>query len=203
MMCLWASYKKKTWRKKIFFFASLNSMKEWVGSGSAPKCHGSPTMGKTLRVQCRKAGTVWHDSIGTACTLVCTVRVFVCALWTSLSVWSLPSPLCPWPRREREERRAGQGLNVKFPHTITGRVLCTVQHCTVGGTRHFLCLADFLLTFLKEPSCQISIAWTHSWYRTCTLPATFLCSLSMLETVACQKHSNTVNGSAFMLSYSK
>ncbi len=57
-MCLWASYKKKIC-KKIFFFASLKSMKEGVGpgvgfgsiksirgsgSGSAPKCYGSPTL---------------------------------------------------------------------------------------------------------------------------------------------------------------
>jgi hypothetical protein len=60
MICLWASYKKKY--GKIFFFASLKSMKKEVGagvgsgsntqrygsgSGSAPKCHGSPTLNKT------------------------------------------------------------------------------------------------------------------------------------------------------------
>jgi hypothetical protein len=41
MMCLKAIYKKKN-----IFFASLKSMKKGVGfgSGSAPKCHGSPTL---------------------------------------------------------------------------------------------------------------------------------------------------------------
>jgi hypothetical protein len=52
MMCLWASHKKKNMKKKYFFHASLQSMKKGVGfisqrcgsgSGSAPKCHGSPT----------------------------------------------------------------------------------------------------------------------------------------------------------------
>jgi hypothetical protein len=34
--------------KKIIFFASLKSLKEGVGSGSAPKCHGSPTLLKIV-----------------------------------------------------------------------------------------------------------------------------------------------------------
>ncbi len=55
MMCLWASHKKK-YEKKYFFHASLQSMKKGVGfisqrygsgSGSAPKCHGSPTLAST------------------------------------------------------------------------------------------------------------------------------------------------------------
>ncbi len=45
-MCLLESYKKKMW--KNVFLASLKSMKKEVGSGvgpgSAPKCHGSPTL---------------------------------------------------------------------------------------------------------------------------------------------------------------
>ncbi len=47
MMCLWARYKKK-YEEKKYFFASLKSIKKGVGSGvgagSAPKCHGSPTL---------------------------------------------------------------------------------------------------------------------------------------------------------------
>jgi hypothetical protein len=35
MMCLWASYEKKPW-KKIIYFATLKSMKKRVGSGSGP-----------------------------------------------------------------------------------------------------------------------------------------------------------------------
>ncbi len=51
VMCLWVSYKKKIWKKNIIFFASLKSLKRGVesgsisqrcGSGSAPKCSGSP-----------------------------------------------------------------------------------------------------------------------------------------------------------------
>jgi hypothetical protein len=41
MMCLWASYKKKM---KTNFFAFLKTVKKGVGSGSAPKCHGSPSL---------------------------------------------------------------------------------------------------------------------------------------------------------------
>ncbi len=49
-MCLRVSYKKKTWKN---FFASSKSTNKGVGSesisqrcglGSAPKCHGSPTL---------------------------------------------------------------------------------------------------------------------------------------------------------------
>jgi hypothetical protein len=56
MMCLWVSYKNKIFLKNIFF-TSLKSLKKGVGSGvgsgfisqryrsgSAPKCHGSPTL---------------------------------------------------------------------------------------------------------------------------------------------------------------
>jgi hypothetical protein len=38
MMYLWVSY------MKIFFLTSFKSLKKGVGSGSAPKCHGSPTL---------------------------------------------------------------------------------------------------------------------------------------------------------------
>jgi hypothetical protein len=54
-MCLWLSYKKKIWGK--VFFASLKSLKKGVGSGfvsqrygSAPKCHGTPTLLFTLTI---------------------------------------------------------------------------------------------------------------------------------------------------------
>jgi hypothetical protein len=44
-MCLRISYKKKI---RKFFYASLKPLKKGVesgvGSGSAPKCHGSPTL---------------------------------------------------------------------------------------------------------------------------------------------------------------
>ncbi len=43
MMCLWANYKKKIW-KKYFIFASLKSMKKGVGgseSGSISQRYGS------------------------------------------------------------------------------------------------------------------------------------------------------------------
>ncbi len=59
IMCLWVSYKKKICKNK--FFASLNSLKKGAGSGvgsgsgsiskrygSAPKCHGSPTLVDTV-----------------------------------------------------------------------------------------------------------------------------------------------------------
>jgi hypothetical protein len=56
-MCLWVNYKKKH-MKKLFFFASLKSLKKGVGSGvrsgstsqrygSAQTCHGSPTLTAT------------------------------------------------------------------------------------------------------------------------------------------------------------
>ncbi len=38
-MCLWASYKKKIYKK--FFFASLKSLKKGVGSGSISQRYGS------------------------------------------------------------------------------------------------------------------------------------------------------------------
>jgi hypothetical protein len=48
MMYLWAGC-EKICEKKLTFFASFNSMKNGIrgpdpGSGSAPKCHGSPTL---------------------------------------------------------------------------------------------------------------------------------------------------------------
>jgi hypothetical protein len=73
MMCLWASFKKKM--KKIIFFASLKSMKKGVwsgvgsgsiiqrygsrGSGSVPKCHGSPTLQKTVS-EIKKSEVRWR-----------------------------------------------------------------------------------------------------------------------------------------------
>jgi hypothetical protein len=66
MMCLWASYKKKY--GKNIFFCILKTIEErsriwsWIririqlsevrirGSGSAPKCHGSPTV--VIGTQC-------------------------------------------------------------------------------------------------------------------------------------------------------
>jgi hypothetical protein len=60
IMCLWGNDKKKIYRKKIIYFASRKPLKKGAGSevgsgsisqrygsggsGSAPKCHGSPTL---------------------------------------------------------------------------------------------------------------------------------------------------------------
>ncbi len=60
MTCLRANYKKKK-----TFLASLKSMKKGVGfgSGSAPKCHGSPTLIITnLKYLSSKGTSTCHSS---------------------------------------------------------------------------------------------------------------------------------------------
>jgi hypothetical protein len=53
-MCLLVSYKKI-----MNFFSSLKSLKKGVGSGSAPKCHGSPTLSQTFNESLWK----WFGSV--------------------------------------------------------------------------------------------------------------------------------------------
>ncbi len=60
-MCLWVSYMKKIWEKKLFFCilkkgvgsrvgSRSGSISPRCGSGSEPKCHGSPTLIKICTI---------------------------------------------------------------------------------------------------------------------------------------------------------
>jgi hypothetical protein len=61
IMSLWFSYKKKIWRK-IYFFASLNSLKKEVGSGSGSSViqrYGSADQGPHQKSRVPNTASSW------------------------------------------------------------------------------------------------------------------------------------------------